>query len=167
MLKEFKEFALRGNVLDLAVGVILGAAFGKIVTSLVDDIIMPPVGLIIGGVDFANLFIDISGMHSETLAQAKANGAATLNFGLFLNATLNFLIVAFAVFMLVKQVNRLVRRPTVEQAPAARECPYCRSMIPIRATRCGYCTSALEAVAGAEGRLQQGMTLALSERHET
>jgi large conductance mechanosensitive channel len=149
MLKEFKEFALRGNVLDLAVGVIMGAAFGKIVTSLVDDIIMPPVGLVIGGVDFANLFIDISGKHSETLAQAKAAGAATLNFGLFLNATLNFVIVAFAVFVLVRQVNRLVRRPVTDQPAVARECPYCLSMIPVRATRCGHCTSTLEAAAGA------------------
>ena len=148
MLKEFKEFALRGNVLDLAVGVILGAAFGKIITSLVDDIVMPPIGLIIGGVDFANLFVDISGKHSQTLAQAKANGAATLNFGLFLNATLNFLIVAFAVFILVRNVNRLIRRPTTdERPPAARECPYCLSMIPTRATRCAHCTSTFDAVA--------------------
>jgi large conductance mechanosensitive channel len=145
MLKEFKEFALRGNVLDLAVGVIMGAAFGKIVTSLVDDIIMPPIGLIIGGVDFANLFLDISGTHSQTLAEAKANGAATMNFGLFLNATLNFLIVAFAVFVLVRQVNRLVRKPPSDKAPAARECPFCLSMIPARATRCGHCTSQFEA----------------------
>ena len=123
MLKEFKEFALRGNVLDLAVGVIMGAAFGKIITSLVDDIIMPPMGLLIGGVDFANLFVDISGKHSLTLAQAKANGAATMNFGLFLNATLNFVIVAFAIFLLVRNVNRLMRlttRPT-DTAPVARE----------------------------------------------
>lgn len=149
MLKEFKEFALRGNVLDLAVGVILGAAFGKIITSLVDDIIMPPIGLVIGGVDFNNLFIDISGKHSQTLAQAKANGAATLNFGLFLNATLNFLIVAFAVFILVRNVNRLVRRPVTadEKPPAARECPHCMSMISARATRCAHCTSALDAAA--------------------
>jgi large conductance mechanosensitive channel len=146
MLKEFKEFALRGNVLDLAVGVIMGAAFGKIITSLVDDIIMPPVGLIIGGVDFANLFIDISGKHSQTLAQAKANGAATMNFGLFLNSTLNFVIVAFAIFLLVRNVNRLMRlatRPT-ETAPVARECPYCMSMISARASRCPNCTSELE-----------------------
>lgn len=149
MLKEFKEFALRGNVLDLAVGVIMGAAFGKIVTSLVDDIIMPPVGLVIGGVDFANLFIDISGKHSQTLAQAKANAAATMNFGLFLNATLNFLIVAFAVFILVRNVNRLMRLTTSpsDVKPAARECPYCMSMISARATRCPNCTSVLEKIA--------------------
>src|SRR5712691_6192174 len=109
MLKEFKEFALRGNVLDLAVGVILGAAFGKIVTSLVNDIIMPPIGLVFGGIDLANLFVDLSGRHSATLADAKAHGAATINIGLFLNATLDFLLVAFAVFLMIRQVNRLVR----------------------------------------------------------
>jgi large conductance mechanosensitive channel len=149
MLKEFKEFALRGNVLDLAVGVIMGAAFGKIITSLVDDIIMPPVGLIIGGVDFNNLFIDISRSGATTLAQAKARGAATLNFGLFLNATLNFLIVAFAVFILVRNVNRLMRRPLLpsEKPAAVRECPYCMTMISARATRCANCTSTLETAA--------------------
>lgn len=148
MLNEFKEFALRGNVLDLAVGVIMGAAFGKIITSLVDDIIMPPVGLLIGGVDFTNLFIDISRTGAMTLVEAKARNAATMNFGLFLNATLNFVIVAFAVFMLVRQVNRLMRRPLLPEKPAsARECPYCMSMIPARATRCGHCTSALETAA--------------------
>ncbi len=149
MLKEFKEFALRGNVLDLAVGVIMGAAFGKIITSLVDDIIMPPVGLVIGGVDFANLFIDISGKHSQTLAQAKENSAATMNFGLFLNATLNFLIVAFAVFILVRNVNRLMRLSSSapDSRPAARECPFCMSMISSRATRCANCTSVLEKTA--------------------
>ena len=150
MLKEFKEFALRGNVLDLAVGVVVGGAFGKIVTSLVNDIIMPPVGLIIGGVDFADLFIDLSGRHSATLADAKAHGAATINIGMFLNATLDFLIVAFSVFLLIRQVNRLVRKPQTpaeKKAPAARECPYCLSMIPARATRCASCTSTLEAAA--------------------
>jgi large conductance mechanosensitive channel len=147
MLKEFKEFALRGNVLDLAVGVIIGAAFGKIVTSLVDDLIMPPIGLAIGGVDFANLFVDLSGKHPLTLAEAKAAGAATINYGLFLNATLNFLIVAFAVFMLVRQVNKFVKKPAPEQPAAARECPFCKSMVPARATRCAHCTSALEALA--------------------
>jgi large conductance mechanosensitive channel len=147
MLKEFKEFALRGNVLDLAVGVVVGGAFGKIVTSFVNDIIMPPVGLVIGGVDFADLFIDLSGRHSATLADAKAHGAATINLGMFLNATIDFLIVAFFVFLLIRQVNRLVRRPTSEKAPAARECPYCLSMIPSRASRCAHCTSDLQAVA--------------------
>jgi len=149
MLKEFKEFALRGNVLDLAVGVIVGGAFGKIITSLVNDIIMPPVGLVIGGVDFNNLFIDLSGRHSVTLADAKAHGAATINIGLFLNATLDFLIVAFSVFLFIRQVNRFIRAPIVpsEKPPAARECPYCLSMIPARATRCAHCTSNLPAAA--------------------
>lgn len=123
MLKEFKEFALRGNVLDLAVGVVVGGAFGNIVTSLVNDIIMPPAGLIIGGVDFADLFIDLSGRHAPALAEAKAHGAATINIWMFLNATVDFVIVAFAVFLLVRQVNRLVRKPrtpTEKKAPAAR-----------------------------------------------
>ena len=149
MLKEFKEFALRGNVLDLAVGVIVGGAFGKIITSLVNDIIMPPIGLVIGGVDFNDLFIDLSGRHSATLADAKVHGAATINIGMFLNATLDFLIVAFSVFLFIRQVNRFVRAPIVpsEKPPAARECPYCLSMIPARATRCAHCTSTLPAAA--------------------
>ena len=149
MLKEFKEFALRGNVLDLSVGVIVGGAFGKIVSSLVNDLIMPPIGLVIGGVDFADLFIDLSGRHAPTLADAKAHGAATINVGLFLNATLDFLIVAFSVFVLIRQVNRLVRKPAPppEQKPAARECPYCLSTIPARASRCAHCTSNLPAAA--------------------
>ena len=147
MLKEFKEFALRGNVLDLAVGVIVGAAFGKIITSLVNDIIMPPVGLVIGGVDFNDLFIDLSGRHSATLADAKAHGAATINYGLFFNATIDFLIVAFAVFLLVRQVNRFVHKPAAPEKPAARECPYCLQMIPAAASRCAHCTSNLPAVA--------------------
>jgi len=149
MLKEFKEFALRGNVLDLAVGVIVGGAFGKIITSLVNDIIMPPIGLVIGGVDFNDLFIDLSGRHSATLADAKAHGAATINIGMFLNATLDFVIVAFSVFLFIRQVNRFVRAPIVpsEKPPAARECPYCLSMIPARATRCAHCTSNLPAAA--------------------
>lgn len=148
MLKEFKEFALRGNVLDLAVGVIVGGAFGKIITSLVNDVIMPPIGLVIGGVDFADLFIDLSGRHAQTLAQAKAAGSATINIGMFLNATLDFVIVAFSVFLVIRNVNRLVRKPRSEKVEAAaRECPYCLSMIPARASRCSQCTSTLEAAA--------------------
>jgi len=139
MLKEFKEFALRGNVLDLAVGVIVGGAFGKIVTSLVNDIIMPPIGVIIGGVDFSSLFVALSETRPATLAQAKAERIATINYGLFLNATLDFLIVAFAVFLFIRQINRILREPAREKA--ARECPYCMSMIPSRATRCAHCTS--------------------------
>ena len=141
MLKEFKAFVLRGNVLDLAVAVILGAAFGKIVTSLVDDLLMPPVGLLLGGVDFKDLFIDLSGQHPASLAAAKAAGAATLNYGVFLNTVIQFLIVAFAVFVLMKQVQRFA--PPV---PAAtKECPQCLSAIPLKATRCAHCTSAIAA----------------------
>jgi len=146
MLKEFKEFAVRGNVLDLAIGVIIGAAFGKVVTSLVDDIVMPPVGLLLGRVDFANLFINLSGKPVTTVAQAKAAGVPTINYGLFLNAVLGFLIVAFVVFLIVRAVNRMRRgeeKPAT--APVVKECPYCRSSIPIKAVRCPQCTSALEA----------------------
>ena len=144
MLKEFKEFAMRGNVLDLAIGIIIGAAFGKIITSFVNDILMPPIGLILGEVDFGNLFINLSGKSYATLAEAKAAGAATLNYGLFLNTVIDFAIVAFAIFMLVRVVNRMRRQP--EPAPAAlttQECPYCFSSIPIKATRCPHCTSQL------------------------
>ena len=146
MLKEFKEFAVRGNVLDLAIGVIIGAAFGKVVTSLVEDIIMPPVGLLLGRVDFANQFVSLTGRHFDTVAQAKAAGAPTLNYGLFLNNVLSFLIVAFAVFLVVRAVNRM-RRGEEEKpaaAPVVKECPYCLSSIPIKATRCPQCTSDLE-----------------------
>jgi large conductance mechanosensitive channel len=141
MLKEFREFAMRGNVIDLAVGIIIGAAFGKIVTSLVTDIIMPPIGLILGRVDFSNLFLNISGTHYDSLDAAKKAGAATINYGLFLNTVLDFVIVAFAVFLLVKQINRF-HRPA-PAAPATKECPYCLSTIPIKATRCPHCTSNL------------------------
>ena len=145
MFKEFKEFAVRGNVLDLAVAVIIGAAFGKIITSLVDDIIMPPIGLLIGGLDFSNLFLSLSGQEYASLAAAKAAGAATINYGVFLNNVLNFLIVAFAVFLLVRQINRL-KRETPVPPPAATEksCPYCVSTIALAATRCPQCTSELK-----------------------
>jgi large conductance mechanosensitive channel len=141
MLKEFKEFALRGNVLDLAVGVIVGGAFGKIVTSLVNDIIMPPIGLLVGGVDFTNLFVDLSDRNPATLAEAKAQGIATLNYGLFMNTVLDFLIVSFAIFMLVRQINRIVRQAIPAKDPVGRECPYCVSTVSSRATRCPNCTS--------------------------
>jgi len=142
MIKEFKEFAMRGNVLDMAVGIIIGAAFGQIVTSFVQDVLMPPVGRLLGHVDFSNLFVNLSGTHYPTIAAAKAAGAATLNYGLFLNTIINFLIVAFAVFLLVHQVNRLAPKPA--PAPAAtRDCPYCLSTIPLKATRCAHCTSEL------------------------
>lgn len=147
MLKEFKEFALRGNVVDMAVGIIIGAAFGKIVDSLVKDIMMPPIGLLLGRVDFSNLFINLSGQHYASLEQAKAAGAATINYGVFLNNVLGFLIVAFAIFLLIRQINRLRRGNKPEQPAQARakECPYCLSSIPIKATRCPQCTSDLKA----------------------
>jgi large conductance mechanosensitive channel len=144
MLKEFKEFAMKGNVLDLAVGFILGAAFGKIVTSLVSDIIMPPIGLILGKVDFSSLFLNISGKSYSSLAEAKAAGAATINYGLFLNNVVDFLIVAFAVFLLVRMVNRW-NKPAPAAPPAAKDCPYCLSKIPLQATRCPNCTSQIPA----------------------
>ncbi|MCX8038709.1 MAG: large conductance mechanosensitive channel protein MscL [Candidatus Sumerlaeia bacterium] len=143
MLKEFKEFAMRGNVLDMAVGIIIGGAFGKIVSSLVSDILMPPIGLLLGKLDFSNLFINLSGKSFDSLAAAKAAGAPTVNYGLFLNQVIDFMIVAFAVFLLVKQVNRLKRAPA-PAAPTTKECPYCVSVIPIKASRCPQCTSELK-----------------------
>ncbi|MEO0076209.1 MAG: large conductance mechanosensitive channel protein MscL [candidate division WOR-3 bacterium] len=144
MFKEFKEFAMRGNVLDMAVGIIIGVAFGKIVTSLVNDIIMPPIGLLLGKIDFANLFINLSGKHYSTLAEAKAAGAATLNYGVFINTVIDFIIVAFVIFLIVRQVNRLKKKPApVTAEPTTKECPYCFSTISIKATRCPNCTSQL------------------------
>ena len=146
MLKEFKEFAMRGNVLDMAVGIIIGAAFGKIVGSFVEDILMPPIGMLLGKVDFSNLFVSLGGQHFDTLAAAKQAGAATVNYGMFFNHVFNFLIVAFAVFLLVRQVNRLKRaEAAAPAAPTARDCPFCYSSIPVKATRCGHCTSDLKA----------------------
>ncbi len=142
MIKEFKEFVMKGNVLDMAVGIIIGAAFGSVVTSFVNDVLMPPIGLLLGKVDFSNLFINLSGKTFETLAEAKKAGAATLNYGLFLNTAINFLIVGFAVFFLVKQVNRLKRNEPAP-APTTRECRFCYTAIPIKATRCPHCTSEL------------------------
>jgi large conductance mechanosensitive channel len=145
MLKEFKEFAMRGNVLDMAVGIIIGAAFGKIVTSLVNDVIMPPIGLLLGKVDFSSLFINLSGQTYASLAEAQKAGAATLNYGVFLNTIINFLIVAFAVFLLIRQVNRFVKKKEAPAAPTTKDCPHCLSTIPIKATRCPHCTSQLQA----------------------
>jgi large conductance mechanosensitive channel len=142
MFKEFKEFAMRGNVLDMAIGIIIGAAFGKIVSSFVADLLMPPIGLLLGKVDFSNLFINLSGQSFPSLEAAKAAGAATLNYGMFLNTVIDFLIVAFAIYLLIKQVNRFTAKK--EEAPAApttKECPRCLSQIPIKATRCAHCTS--------------------------
>jgi len=145
MFKEFKEFAAKGNVMDLAVGVIIGAAFGKIVTSLIDDVIMPVVGLILGKVDFSNLYINLSGGTYATLAEAKKAGAATLNYGLFINALVGFLILALVIFMMVKWVNKLRQpAPVPAAAPTTKECPYCFMAIPIKAVRCPACTSALK-----------------------
>jgi large conductance mechanosensitive channel len=142
MLKEFKEFAMRGNVIDLAIGVVIGAAFGKIISSLVEDIIMPPVGLLLHGVNFTDLFISLDGRHFSSLALAKAVGAPTLNYGLFLNNVINFLVVAFCVFILVQQINRWTRKPQPEAAePSTKECPQCTMMIPVRAKKCPHCTT--------------------------
>jgi len=148
MLKEFRDFALRGNVVDLAVGIIIGAAFGKIVSSLVEDIIMPPLGVALGKVDFANLFISLTGRHFDSVAQAKAAGAATLNYGIFINNIVNFVIVAFAVFLLIRWINHMTTKfaATKEQAPPSpetKDCPYCISSIPLKASRCPHCTSEL------------------------
>lgn len=144
MLKEFKEFAMRGSVIDLAVGVIIGAAFGKIVSSLVDDVIMPPIGLLLKNVNFSELFIDLKGSHFATLAAAKNAGDPTLNYGLFLNAVVNFLIVAFCVFVVVRLVNQWIRKPAAAPAaPTTKDCPQCAMSIPIAARRCGHCTTQL------------------------
>lgn len=143
MLKEFKEFAMRGSVVDLAVGVIVGAAFGKIVSSLVEDVIMPPIGQLLGHVNFSGLFINLSGKTYETLEAAKAAGASTLNYGIFLNNVINFLIVAFAVFLVIHQVNRWTKKPAPAVAPTTKDCPQCAMTIPLAAKRCGHCTTQL------------------------
>jgi len=142
MLKEFKEFALKGSLLDMAIGFIIGGAFGKIVTSLVNDIIMPPIGLLLGKVNFTELFWALDGCTYASLQAAKDAGAPTLNYGLFLNTIIDFLIVAFVLFLLIRQVNRL-RKPAPTAAPTTKDCPYCKTAIPIGATRCPHCTSEL------------------------
>jgi large conductance mechanosensitive channel len=146
MLKEFKEFAMRGNVIDIAVGIIVGAAFGAIVNSLVSDVIMPPIGLLLGKVDFSNLFIVLragqgAGAYS-TLTEAQAAGAVTLNYGMFINKIISFIIVAFVVFLVIKNINRLKKEAPAK--PTTKECPYCYSTISINARRCAFCTSSLE-----------------------
>ena len=148
MLKEFKEFALKGNVVDMAVGIIIGAAFGTIVTSLVNDIIMPPIGLLLGGVDFANLFILLkAGTPAppySSLAEATAAGAVTINFGSFINTLVSFLIIAFVIFLLIRTINQLRQEEATPPAePGTKECPYCLSTIPVAASRCAHCTSEL------------------------
>ena len=152
MWKDLKAFILRGNVLDLAVGIIIGAAFGKIVSSLVNDVVMPPLGLLLGKVDFSNLFINLSGKPLESLAAAKAVGAATINYGAFINGVLDFLIVAVVVFFLVRGFNRLLPKPKeTPAAPSTKDCPFCLSVVPLKATRCPYCTSQLPAAAEKRG----------------
>jgi large conductance mechanosensitive channel len=145
MLKEFKEFAMRGNVVDLAVGVIIGAAFGKIVSSLVEDVIMPPIGLLLGKVDFSGLFINLSSTHFDSIKAAKAATPPqpTLNYGIFINNVINFLLVAFAVFLVIHQVNRRTRKPEAPPEPTTKDCPQCAMAIPLAAKRCGHCTTQL------------------------
>ena len=143
MLKEFREFIARGNVIDLAIAVIIGAAFGKIVTSLVNDIVMPPIGMVLGGVDFKNLFVALNGQQYSSLADAQKAGAPTINYGVFLNTLLEFLIIAFVIFLLVRQINRMKGPAPVAPDVPMRECPFCMTRIPAAATRCSACTSDL------------------------
>jgi large conductance mechanosensitive channel len=143
MIKEFKEFIMRGNVLDMAVAIVIGIAFGSIVTSIVNDLIMPPIGLILGKVDFSNLFINLSGTSYSSLAEAKRAGAAVIAYGTFINTLINFLIVAFVMFVAIKLFNQF-RRKQEPPAPATKECPYCFTAIPLKAMRCPHCTSELK-----------------------
>jgi large conductance mechanosensitive channel len=145
MFKEFKEFAMRGNVLDLAIGVIIGAAFGAVVASLVSDVIMPPIGLVTGGMDFKDLFVVLNGQTYPNLDTAKKAGAPVIAYGNFINTIINFIIVAFAIFLLVKQVNRLKKPEPAPAAPSTKDCPYCAMSIPAKATRCPLCTSEVRA----------------------
>jgi large conductance mechanosensitive channel len=147
MLKEFKEFAMKGNLLDMAIGIILGAAFGKIISSLVADVLMPPIGLLLGKVDFSNLFLVLGDQTFKSLAEAKAAGAPTVNYGIFFNTILDFVIVALVIFLLIKQVNRLKREeaPAPAAAPTTKDCPYCLSAVALKASRCPHCTSDLKA----------------------
>lgn len=143
MLKEFKDFAMRGNVMDMAVGIIIGAAFGKIVSSFVNDVLMPPLGMLLGDSDFTNKFITLKGETFATLEAAKEAGAVTVNYGSFLNTVIDFVIIAFAIFIVVKQMNRLKKKPA--PAPAnTKECPFCLAAVPLKASRCGHCTSELQ-----------------------
>ncbi len=144
VLEEFRTFIMRGNVVDMAVGVIIGGAFGKIISSLVNDILMPPLGLLLGKVDFANLFVSLNGQSFASVAEAQKLGAPTLNYGLFLNNVINFMIVAFVIFLLIKQMNhlsKLTAKPAPVAAPTTKECPYCLATVPLKAVRCSHCTS--------------------------
>lgn len=143
MLKEFREFAMRGNLLDMAIGIVIGAAFGRIISSLVSDIVMPPIGLALGGFDVANLFVTLKGGPFPTVAAAKAAGAPTINYGIFINTIIDFVIVAFVIFLLIRQINRMRRQS--ETTPTTKSCPYCVSTIPLKAVRCPNCTSELKA----------------------
>jgi large conductance mechanosensitive channel len=145
MLKEFKEFAMKGNVLDMAIGIIIGAAFGKIVSSMVGDVLMPPIGMLMGSVDFSSLFFSLNGQSYPSLAAAKAAGAPTVKYGVFLQTILDFVIVAFVIFLLVKQINRLKKPEAPTAPPSTKPCPYCLSEIPIKAMRCSHCTSDVKA----------------------
>ncbi len=140
LIKEFKEFAFKGNVIDLAVAVVIAAAFGKVITSMVDNLLMPPLGLLLGKHDLSDYFVTLTGEHYDTLAQAKAAGAATLNYGLFINAVVFFLIVALAIFLVIRQLNRMTRKPAEATTPSMRDCPQCLSPIPREARRCRFCT---------------------------
>ncbi len=147
MLNEFRKFIMRGNVIDMAVGIVIGVAFGKIITSLVKDILMPPIGMLLGGIDFSNLFIDLSGNGYKTLAEATEAGAPVIRYGIFINTIIEFLIIAFAIFLIVKWINSIQERKKAEEAPAApttKECPYCHMQIPIDAVKCPYCTADLK-----------------------
>ena len=143
MLKEFKEFIRRGNVIDLAVGFVMGAVFGKVASSFINDVVMPPVGLLLGKVDFSSLYINLSGQAFESLAKAKEAGAPVIAYGVFLNAVIEFLIVALAIFIVIRQINKLKSKPA-PASPTTKECPYCFSTISIKATRCPDCTSEIK-----------------------
>ncbi len=145
MWKDFKKFIMRGNLLDLAVAVVVGGAFGKIVTSFINDILMPPIGALLGKVDFSNLYINLSGQRYPSLAAAKEAGAATINYGLFLNSVMDFIVVALVIFLLIRAMERTKKKEEVPPAPTTKTCPYCQTDIPIKATRCPHCTSHLEA----------------------
>ena len=144
LINEFKEFAVKGSVLDVAIGIIIGASFGNVVNSLVKDVIMPPIGLLLGKVDFINLFVSLNGVHYETLAVAQTAGAPAINYGTFINTVISFLIVAFVIFLLVRQVNAMRSKP-MPLALTTKDCPYCKENIPLAAVRCPHCTSDLKA----------------------
>ncbi len=142
MFKEFRAFVMRGNVMDLAIGIVIGAAFGRLITSFVSDILMPPIGVLLNGIEFANLFITLKGARYPTLAAAKAAGAATINYGVFISTVVDFVIVAFVIFLMVRKINRMRQAPT--PTPTTKPCPYCLSTIPLNAVRCAFCTSDLK-----------------------